>query len=53
MSKETDAVKCQLALTIVDIVWTKGLITDEERLKTKAELLKKYEEEDKDKKDEK
>ena len=53
MSKETDAVKCQLALTIVDIVWAKGLITDEERLKTKAALLRQFEEEDKDKKDEK
>ena len=53
MSKETDAVKCQLALTIVDIVWIKGLITDEERLKTKAALLKQFEKEDKDRKDEK
>ena len=50
MSKETDAVKCQLALTIVDIVWIKGLITDEEKIKVKTALLKQFEEERKDRK---
>lgn len=50
MSKEIDAVKCQLALTIVDIVWTKGLITDEERIKVKIALLKQFEEEKRDEK---
>lgn len=44
MSKETDAVKCALALAMVDYVWMKGLLSDEERIKTKVQLLKEYDE---------
>ena len=51
MSKETDAVERALALAMVDYVWIKGLISDEERIKTKEQLLKKFEEEDVNKKE--
>ncbi len=44
MSKETDAVKCALALAMVDYVWMKGLLSDEERIKAKVQLLKEYDE---------
>ena len=42
MSKETDAVERALALAMVDYVWIKGLITDEEKIKIKAQLLKEF-----------
>ena len=53
MSKETDAVRCALALAMVDEIWLKGLISDEERIKIKTQLLKKFDEEKKDSKEEK
>ena len=53
MPKETDVVERALALAMVDVVWQKGLINDEERLKIKAALLKKFEGEGKGENEEK
>ena len=53
MSKETDAVRCALALAMVNEIWLKGLLSDEERIKIKAQLLKMFEEEKKGSKEEK
>ena len=34
--------RCQFALAIVDSIWLKGKITDEERLKTRLIVLEKF-----------
>ena len=41
----TDEMKarCQFALALVDSIWLKGKISDEERLKAKEILVRKYE----------
>lgn len=34
--------RCQLALAIVDLIWLKGKISDEERLKMRLLVIEKY-----------
>ena len=34
--------RCQLALAIVDLIWLKGKISDEERLKARLLVIEKY-----------
>ena len=41
MTKEMQ-LRCQFALAIVDSIWLKGKITDEERLKTRLIVLEKF-----------
>ena len=34
--------RCQLALAIVDLIWLKGKISDEERIKARLLVIEKY-----------
>ncbi len=36
-------IRCQLALAIVDVIWLAGKITDEERIRAKQIIPKKFE----------